>query len=100
MPSPRTRAAVVLGRATRRISRRLGQGSGAVIGGRVTSLVAPQALHELADGMEAVAVSGTNGKTTTTRLVATALRTLGPASWPRWTSAGCPTSSPASRSAS
>jgi UDP-N-acetylmuramyl tripeptide synthase len=78
MASPRTRAAVALGRATRRISRRLGQGRGAVIGGRMTSLVAPQALHDLAAGMEAVAVSGTNGKTTTTKLVATALRTLGP----------------------
>ena len=38
----------------------------------------PDVLARAAAGVPAVAVSGTNGKTTTTRLIATALETLGP----------------------
>jgi len=49
-----------------------------VIGGRVALRMAPDLLARLAGGLEVVLVSGTNGKTTTTRLVAEALRAAGP----------------------
>ena len=74
----RLRLAGVLGRAAQRASQRLGRGNGAVIGGRVATIVCPDVLARAAAGLDAVAVSGTNGKTTTTRLIATALGTLGP----------------------
>jgi UDP-N-acetylmuramyl tripeptide synthase len=59
------------------VSRRLGLGAGAVIGGRVTLALAPNILSRLATGRRIVLVSGTNGKTTTSHLIAAALRTGG-----------------------
>jgi UDP-N-acetylmuramyl tripeptide synthase len=61
-----------------RLSRRLGLGEGAIIGGRVTQFLDPGALSRLATGRRVVLVSGTNGKTTVAHLLAAALRTLGP----------------------
>jgi len=61
-----------------RASRLAGRGGGGVIGGRVTLLVDPDALARLAAGRRSVLISGTNGKTTTTRLLAAALATAGP----------------------
>jgi UDP-N-acetylmuramyl tripeptide synthase len=69
---------MALGRLARRSSLRLGRGNGAVIGGRVATLVSPDILSRAAAGLTAVAVSGTNGKTTTTRFIANALATQGP----------------------
>src|SRR5258708_27791843 len=74
----RTRAAVWLGQATAGLSRQLGRGEGTVIGGRVSLAVDPQALRRLGAGRWIALVSGTNGKTTTTRLLAAALATQGP----------------------
>jgi len=54
-------------------SRRLGFGGGSVIGGRVGLLLAPDLLHVLAAHRQVALVSGTNGKTTTTHLLAAAL---------------------------
>ncbi len=54
-------------------SRRLGLGGGSVIGGRVALLIAPDLLGTLAAGRRVALVTGTNGKTTTTRLLAAAL---------------------------
>ncbi len=64
-----------LGRAAQTASKRLGRGNGAVIGGSVATFVCPDILTEAASDVTAVAVSGTNGKTTTTRLIAAALAT-------------------------
>jgi lipid II isoglutaminyl synthase (glutamine-hydrolysing) len=72
-----TRAAVHAGLATAGLSRRLGLGAGSIIGGRVTLALHPHALRHLAAGRPVVLVSGTNGKTTTSHLVAAALRTAG-----------------------
>ncbi len=72
-----TRAAVRAGLATAGLSRRLGLGAGSIIGGRVTLALDPQALRHLAAGRRVVLVSGTNGKTTTSHLVAAAVRTVG-----------------------
>ena len=66
-----------LGRAAQAASKRLGRGNGAVIGGSIASLVYPDILTRASAGITAVAVSGTNGKTTTTRLIAAALATRG-----------------------
>jgi len=74
----RTRAAALAGRVVSEVSRRAGKGAGSVIGGRVTLAVDPSALEQMAAGHKVALVSGTNGKTTTTRLLAAALSTRGP----------------------
>jgi UDP-N-acetylmuramyl tripeptide synthase len=58
-------------------SRALGRGSGEVVGGRAALRLFPGVVSELAAGRRIAAVSGTNGKTTTTRLLARAVGTLG-----------------------
>ena len=60
------------------VSRLTGRGGGAVIGGRVALAFDKKALGKLAAGRSLFLVSGTNGKTTTTALLAAALGTAGP----------------------
>lgn len=72
-----TRTAVHAGLVTAGLSRRLGLGAGSIIGGRVTLVLDRHALRHLAAGRRVVLVSGTNGKTTTSHLVAAAVRTAG-----------------------
>jgi UDP-N-acetylmuramyl tripeptide synthase len=60
-------------RALNAVSRRVGIGSGTVIGGRAGLAIDPGLLGRLAAGRTVALVSGTNGKTTTTRLLAVAL---------------------------
>jgi UDP-N-acetylmuramyl tripeptide synthase len=55
-----------------------GRGDGLVIGGKVVLAACPDAFARLATGHQVVFVSATNGKTTTTRLLAAAMRTAGP----------------------
>jgi UDP-N-acetylmuramyl tripeptide synthase len=55
------------------LSRAFGRGSGTVAGGRAGLAIDPGLLATLASGRRVALVSGTNGKTTTTRLLATAL---------------------------
>ena len=74
---PRTRLASRLGNLVADASRRVGAGEGSVIGGRVTLALDPGALRALAAGRRTALVSGTNGKTTTTRLLAAAMSTAG-----------------------
>ena len=57
------------------LSRALRQGNGVVIAGRFILKFAPNAVEKLATGKRVVLISGTNGKSTTSRLVAEALRT-------------------------
>ncbi|MDQ6946212.1 MAG: MurT ligase domain-containing protein [Actinomycetota bacterium] len=71
----RTRLAVLAGRTISEVSRRAGTGEGSAVGGKVTLALDPHALELLAAGHEVALVSGTNGKTTTTRLLAAALAT-------------------------
>ncbi|HEV3281780.1 MAG TPA: MurT ligase domain-containing protein [Acidimicrobiales bacterium] len=56
-----------------RLSRALGRGSGTVVGGRIGLAIDPRLLVTLAEGRRVALVTGTNGKTTTTRMLATAL---------------------------
>jgi len=60
------------------VSRVTGRGGGAVIGGKVALALDKGALPKLAAGRSLYLVSGTNGKTTTTALLAAALGTAGP----------------------
>jgi lipid II isoglutaminyl synthase (glutamine-hydrolysing) len=75
--SIRTRLGVRAGRLAGWLSRVTGRGAGATISGRVINAVAPDALIELAGGRRIALVSATNGKTTTTRLLAAAVATNG-----------------------
>ncbi len=55
------------------LSRTLGRGSGTVAGGRVGLALDPSLLATLATGYQVALVTGTNGKTTTTSMLAAAL---------------------------
>ncbi len=66
-------AAQIVARVLTRISIGLHLGSGSVIGGRVALAIDPYLLEKLTSGRRVVLVSGTNGKTTTTRMIAYAL---------------------------
>jgi UDP-N-acetylmuramyl tripeptide synthase len=55
------------------LSRRIGRGQGTVAGGRVGLRLDPSLLKELSEHRSIVLISGTNGKTTTTALVAAAV---------------------------
>lgn len=76
--SPRAKLAVTAGKAAAAVSRAAGRGSGSVIGGKVALRLDPDLLAALAQHLDVVLVSATNGKTTTTRLIAEALRASGP----------------------
>ncbi|MEV0637597.1 MurT ligase domain-containing protein [Streptomyces sp. NPDC050619] len=76
--SPRAKLAVTAGKAVAAASRAAGRGSGSVIGGRVALKLDPDLLARLAQNLDVILVSATNGKTTTTRLIAEALRAAGP----------------------
>jgi lipid II isoglutaminyl synthase (glutamine-hydrolysing) len=73
----RARLATTIGGAAGTMSRLAGRGDGSVIGGVIGLRVAPDLLRRLAAGRQVVLITGTNGKTTTTRLVAAALGALG-----------------------
>jgi UDP-N-acetylmuramyl tripeptide synthase len=59
------------------LSRMTGRGDGSVIGGRLGLMIDPNLLANLAADRQIALVSGTNGKTTTTRLTAAAMGVLG-----------------------
>ena len=73
----RARMAVGATRAANAVSRRLGLGEGTVAGGRLGLALDPALVARLGAGRAVVLVSGTNGKTTTTRLLAVALEAGG-----------------------
>jgi lipid II isoglutaminyl synthase (glutamine-hydrolysing) len=73
----RARLATTVGGAAGRVSRLSGRGDGSVIGGVVGLRMEPDLLRLLAVGRQIVLVTGTNGKTTTTRLITAALSVLG-----------------------
>src|SRR5579871_6894730 len=75
----RLSAALMAGRAAATLSRRLGRGGGTVIAGHLVPRLAPGALRQVTDSLPngSIVVSGTNGKTTTTRLLSHVLRGAG-----------------------
>lgn len=74
----RGRAALAAGATARWASRVTGRGAGAMIGGLVAMTLDRSILRQLGRDRRAVVVTGTNGKSTTTRMTAAALSTLGP----------------------
>ncbi|WP_026357238.1 Mur ligase family protein [Mycobacterium sp. 141] len=74
----RGRAALAAGASARWASRVTGRGAGAMIGGLVAMTLDQSILRQLGQGRRTVVVTGTNGKSTTTRMAAAALATLGP----------------------
>ena len=73
----RARLATSVGGAASKVSRLAGRGDGSVIGGVIGLRLEPGLLAMLAQDRQVVLVTGTNGKTTTTRLVKAALAPLG-----------------------
>lgn len=69
----RSRFAVLVGRVVASLSRLVHFGTGSVIGGRVSLAIDPSLLAELTVSRDVVIVSATNGKTTTTKLLSSAL---------------------------
>jgi len=74
----RARLALAAGATARWASRVTGRGAGAMIGGLIAMTLDRSVLRQLAAGRRTVVVTGTNGKSTTTRMTAAALATLGP----------------------
>jgi lipid II isoglutaminyl synthase (glutamine-hydrolysing) len=72
--SLRLSTAIVTGNAVALASRLAGKGSGASVRGQVLTRLVPDAFGLLLQGRRVLAVSGTNGKTTTTHLLAAAVR--------------------------
>src|SRR5437762_1465237 len=72
----RLTAALLAGRVATGLSRRLGRGGGTVIAGHVVPRIDPTALRTVTRRLRhgSVLVSGTNGKTTTSRLISHLLR--------------------------
>src|SRR5947209_894723 len=73
----RGRLALAAGASARWASRVTGRGAGAMIGGLVAMTLDRSVLRQLGAGRRTVVVTGTNGKSTTTRMTAAALGTLG-----------------------
>jgi len=75
----RRTAATIAGKAAMQLSRRLGVGGGTQLPGVVARRVAPDVLHDLAAQLQrgVVLVTGTNGKTTTARMLAAILKAHG-----------------------
>lgn len=69
----RAHLAARAGAALGALSRVTGRGGGSVVGGHVILALEPKALERFSAGRRVVLVSGTNGKTTTTKLLARAL---------------------------
>jgi UDP-N-acetylmuramyl tripeptide synthase len=73
----RAKVATSVSKTAAALSRAAGRGDGSVIGGWLGLKIDPDLLAHLAAGRAIALVSGTNGKTTTTRLAAAALEALG-----------------------
>ncbi len=73
--SPRSQVAIAVGKMVGAASRRLGRGAGAALPGLIALGLCPDLLPRLAGQLSqgCLLVTGTNGKTTTARLIASAL---------------------------
>lgn len=74
--SARGRLALTAGKTARWASRKAGRGAGNMIGGLVALRIDKSIMQQLGVGRRTVVVTGTNGKSTTTRMTTAALSTL------------------------
>src|SRR6201993_4773434 len=77
MVTARARVALAAGATARWAARVTGRGAGAMIGGLVAMTLDRSLLRQLGEGRRTVLVTGTNGKSTTTRMTSAALAALG-----------------------
>jgi lipid II isoglutaminyl synthase (glutamine-hydrolysing) len=79
LPDPRLSAAILAARSARFASRSLKTGGGSTVPGVVARRVDPRVLTKLSRRLRlgSAAITGTNGKTTTTRMVSKILQTAG-----------------------
>ncbi|MBD0322322.1 MAG: DUF1727 domain-containing protein [Aldersonia sp.] len=73
----RGRVALRAARAASWASQKAGRGKGSMIGGLIALKIDPTLMAQLGRGRRTVLITGTNGKSTTTRMTAAALATLG-----------------------
>ena len=73
----RAKVATSVSKTAAALSRAAGRGDGSVIGGWIGLKIDPDLLAHLAQGRAVALISGTNGKTTTTRLAAAAISHIG-----------------------
>ncbi|MCH5641775.1 MULTISPECIES: MurT ligase domain-containing protein [unclassified Gordonia (in: high G+C Gram-positive bacteria)] len=73
----RTSIALTAAAAARWASRTAGRGKGSMIGGLVAAKIDPDIMRRLAAGKRTAIITGTNGKSTTTRMTAAALAEIG-----------------------
>jgi UDP-N-acetylmuramyl tripeptide synthase len=73
----RAKVASSVSKTAAALSRAAGRGDGSVIGGWIGLKIDPDLLSHLASGRRIALISGTNGKTTTTRLTTAAMGVLG-----------------------
>lgn len=71
----RSTVAVTAARLATTASRATGRGSGGMIGGLIAEKIDPNIMASLADDRPVALITGTNGKSTTTRMLASAVRT-------------------------
>ncbi len=72
----RFQLAAGIGTVAAKLSKLAGKGTGASIKGKIITTLAPNSFSKVLSDRYIVAVSGTNGKTTTTHLLAAAIETL------------------------
>lgn len=79
VPGLRERAAIILGSAAGIATRRIGYSGGTALPGLIASRLAPDLVESMSRqlGLGSVIVTGTNGKTTTTKLLSSAVRSAG-----------------------
>ena len=77
MKSPRLSLAITIAQATGALSKALGRGSGETLPGRVLLALCPNAIELLSQSRVVILVSGTNGKTSTTKELVSQVRTVG-----------------------
>lgn len=79
LPAPlarvRTAVAVLAANAATKASQATGRGAGGMIGGLIANAIDPTIMEQLGKNRPTVLVTGTNGKSTTTRMLVGALRT-------------------------
>ncbi|MBJ8340094.1 DUF1727 domain-containing protein [Antrihabitans sp. YC3-6] len=75
--SPRGRFALRTAQAASWASQKAGRGKGSMIGGLIALKIDKSIMGQLGEGRRTVVVTGTNGKSTTTRMTAAALATIG-----------------------
>ncbi|WP_238981410.1 Mur ligase family protein [Williamsia herbipolensis] len=73
----RTRTALAAAAGARWASQRTGRGKGSMIGGLIAAKIDPSIMGRLAGGKATALITGTNGKSTTTKMTAAALAGLG-----------------------